>query len=101
MIVCNKCGDVIEEKLEEEIKEAAELKAAPGKKNFISKKEYTDRDQKDAGKLRRPSIVVLPYQRGVNGFLTKEYDLCDTCRELLANDLNELKFVFTRSMEST
>lgn len=81
MIVCNKCGIEIIEKLPEEDDAAAKR---PGKTSA----------PKEPVPVRRETLVVMPYERVPNGFRVKEIDLCGTCRAKLERELNRVKFEF-------
>lgn len=81
MIICNKCGSEIIEKLPEEDDAAAKK---PGKTSA----------PKEPAPVRRESLVSMPYERTPNGFKVKEIDLCSTCRGQLARELNRVKFEF-------
>ena len=81
MIICNKCGIEIIEKLPEEDDAAAKK---PGKTSV----------PKEPAPVRRETLVVMPYERVPNGFKVKEIDLCGTCRAKLERELNRVKFEF-------
>jgi hypothetical protein len=81
MIVCNKCGSEIIEKLPEEDDGAAKR---PGKTSA----------PKEPVPVRRESLISMPFERAAGGFRCKEIDLCTTCRGKLERELNRVKFEF-------
>ena len=81
MIVCNKCGIEIIEKLPEEDDAAAKR---PGKASA----------PKEPVPVRRETLILMPYVRVPNGYKVKEVDLCTTCRGKLERELNRVKFEF-------
>ncbi len=95
MIVCNICGSVIPEIIPSEEEELSE-EEQPKKKSY--KKKAEDKQNKPP-EPRRPSLVVLPYKYALNGYETKEFDLCDVCKAELYNRVNKVKFEFVQSEE--
>ncbi len=83
MIICNKCGREIIEKLPEEPQEEASGKKA-SRANAV----------KVEAPVRRETLVLMPYERIPNGFKVKEVDLCGVCRTKLERELNRVKFEF-------
>lgn len=81
MIICNKCGSEIIEKLPEP--EAASANR-PGKASV----------PKEVVPIRRETLILMPYVRVPNGYKVKEVDLCGTCRAILERELNRVKFEF-------
>ena len=86
MIVCNKCGDVIREVVEE--KDNAPEESV---KNKYKK-------EKEEAPVRRASLLTLPCKRKVNGFEFEDVDLCDVCKAFLNKHVNELKFRFINGL---
>ena len=81
MIVCNKCGIEIIEKL-------------PDEDDGAAKKSGKTSVPKEPVPVRRESLIIMPYVRVPNGFKVKEIDLCGTCRAKLERELNRVKFEF-------
>ena len=91
MIVCDKCGAHIEESISApgEDADTGDKPEGGNKKRFYKKEQ-----QKEEPPTKRPSLVKMPYGRGVNGFTWQEIDLCDVCRALLEKQIEKVKFDF-------
>ncbi len=90
MIICDKCGTLIEELPPEEDKSSEEaLKDEDGKKRSFKKAQ-----PKEEPPMKRTSLVNLPYKYGVNCFERKDFDLCDHCRSFLEKELDKVRFNF-------
>lgn len=98
MIVCDKCGALIEEKppedLKEDIKEESEEEAP-------RRKRYKKEAPREEVPVKRISLVTLPYQHCLNGYLYRDFDLCESCRAFLAHELDRVKFGFIHKQEDT
>jgi len=90
MIVCDKCGDLIEEPTEENLNEAEEPKEEDGKKRYYKKASAA----KEEPPMKRHSLVNLPYKYGLNCFERRDFDLCEACRAFLAKEVDKVKFNF-------
>ena len=91
MIVCDKCGSHIEDApLSPGEESDATEKPEDGKK-----KRYYKKDQaKEELPMKRPSLVTMPYFRAVNGYMSREIDLCESCRASLEKKIEKVKFDF-------
>ena len=91
MIVCDKCGSQIEDAT----LSPGEESDAPEKSEDGKKKRYYKKDQaKEELPMKRPSLVTMPYFRAVNGYVSREIDLCEVCREALEKRIEKVKFDF-------
>ena len=95
MIVCNICGSEIPEIIPSEEEEITE-EEQPKKKSY--KKKAEDKQNKPP-EPRRASLVVLPYKYALNGYDTKEFDLCDDCKAKLYSRIEKVKFNFVKEQE--
>lgn len=96
MIICDKCGALIEEKLPEEPKEESK---EDNEEEAPKRKRYRKDNSKDELPAKRASLVTLPYTFGVNCFIYRDFDLCEKCRSFLAKQLDKVRYVFITEKE--
>lgn len=93
MIVCDKCGSLIEEKLPDEPKDETKKEMD---EDSPRQRRYKKDPPKDEPPAKRSSLVNLPFQYGVNCYIRRDFDLCESCQSFLNKELDKVRFAFIR-----
>ena len=103
MLRCDYCNEIIVEPSDEELKaqldDADELEdQSDGTEGDGSRRRRKKKKPATSAPTKRPSLITLPYQRSVNGYDDKAFDLCPECLDKLNKLVDHVRFKFASKM---